>query len=86
MIPAKMRKNTNTLRNTSEPCMVPYFGCAACVKPEFLLFELGAVLGNSLGSVLLPLLALLGAWQRKKEDPAPENGKTPAEGEPSDEG
>ena len=23
MIPAKMRKNTNTLRNVSEPCMVP---------------------------------------------------------------
>ena len=23
MIPAKIRKNTNTLRNTSEPCMVP---------------------------------------------------------------
>ena len=23
MIPAKMRKNTNTLRNTSEPCIVP---------------------------------------------------------------
>ena len=23
MIPAKMRKNTKTLRNTSEPCMVP---------------------------------------------------------------
>ena len=23
MMPAKMRKNTNTLRNTSEPCIVP---------------------------------------------------------------
>ena len=23
MIPAKMRKNANTLRNTSEPCIVP---------------------------------------------------------------
>ena len=23
MIPAKMRKNTNTLRNTSDPCIVP---------------------------------------------------------------
>ena len=23
MIPAKMRKNTKTLRNTSDPCMVP---------------------------------------------------------------
>ena len=23
MMPAKMRKNANTLRNTSEPCMVP---------------------------------------------------------------
>ncbi len=23
IIPAKMRKNTNTFRNTSEPCMVP---------------------------------------------------------------
>ena len=63
-----------------------YFGCAACVKPDFLLFELGAVLGNSLGSVLLPLLALLGAFQAKKKDPAPETVKTPEEGEMSDEG
>ncbi len=56
-----------------------YFGASGIASGKIASFEVAAVLGNSIGSVILPLLAVLGALGAKKKDPAPKNPETPAE-------
>ena len=63
-----------------------YFGVSGIADGKIALFELAAVLGNSIGSVILPLLGVLGALAVKKNDPTPENPETPADGGVNNEG
>ena len=56
-----------------------YFGASGIASGKIASFEVAAVLGNSIGSVILPLLAVLGGLGAKKKDPAPKNPETPAE-------
>jgi hypothetical protein len=45
-----------------------YFGASGSVSGRVILFILTAVIGNSLGAVILPLLGLIGTGQvRRKE-------------------
>ena len=62
-----------------------YFGASGIADGKIALFELAAVLGNSIGSAILPLLGVLGALAKKK-DPTPKTAETPAEGGKTDEG
>ena len=43
-----------------------YFGASGIADGKIALFELAAVLGNSIGSVILPLLGVLGALTPKR--------------------
>ena len=61
-----------------------YFGASGIASGKIAVFEIAAVLGNSIGSVILPLLSVLGALQKKEK--APENPETPAEGGEKNEG
>lgn len=61
-----------------------YFGASGIADGKIASFELAAVLGNSIGSVILPLLAVLGAL--KKKDPARSTPETPADGGENNEG
>ena len=63
-----------------------YFGASGIVSGKIASFEVAAVLGNSVGSVILPLLALLGSLTAKKKDQAQEKSETPAKGGESNEG
>ena len=63
-----------------------YFGASGIADGKIALFELAAVLGNSIGSVILPLLGVLGSLTAKKKDQTPENPETPAEGGEKNEG
>ena len=62
-----------------------YFGASGIFDGKIALFELAAVLGNSVGSVILPLLGLLGSMA-EKSDSKPKSEKTPVEGGKADEG
>ena len=61
-----------------------YFGASGIASGKIASFELAAVLGNSIGSVILPLLAVLGGLQKK--DQTKENPETPAAGGEKNEG
>lgn len=61
-----------------------YFGASGIADGKIALFELAAVLGNSIGSVILPLLGVLGAL--KKKDQTVNNPETPADGGEKNEG
>ena len=61
-----------------------YFGASGIASGKIAVFEIAAVLGNSIGSVILPLLSVLGALQKKEK--APEDPETPAEGGEKNEG
>ena len=63
-----------------------YFGASGIFEGKIALFEVAAVLGNSIGSAILPLLGVLGSLTPKKKDQTPENAETPAEGGKTDEG
>lgn len=61
-----------------------YFGASGIASGKIASFEVAAVLGNSIGSVILPLLAVLGGLQKK--DQTKENPETPAAGGEKNEG
>lgn len=61
-----------------------YFGASGIAGGKIATFEIAAVLGNSIGSVILPLLAVLGAL--KKKDQTPASPETPADGGEKNEG
>ena len=61
-----------------------YFGASGIASGKIATFEIAAVLGNSIGSVILPLLAVLGAM--KKKDQTPASPETPADGGEKNEG
>ena len=61
-----------------------YFGASGIADGKIATFEIAAVLGNSIGSVILPLLAVLGAMKKKDRTPAP--AETPADGGEKNEG
>ena len=61
-----------------------YFGASGIADAKIASFEIAAVLGNSIGSVILPLLAVLGAM--KKKDQTPASPETPADGGEKNEG
>ena len=63
-----------------------YFGASGIASGKIASFEVAAVLGNSIGSVILPLLALLGAHAAKKKDPAPKQTETPVAEDEKNEG
>ncbi len=63
-----------------------YFGASGIADAKIATFEIAAVLGNSIGSVILPLLGVLGALAAKKKDQTNENPETPAEGGEKNEG
>lgn len=63
-----------------------YFGASGIADGKIALFELAAVLGNSIGSVILPLLGVLGALTPKKKDQTVKNPETPADGGEKNEG
>ena len=62
-----------------------YFGASGIADGKIALFELAAVLGNSIGSAILPLLGVLGALAKKK-DQTPISAETPVNGGKTDEG
>ena len=61
-----------------------YFGASGIAGGKIASFEVAAVLGNSIGSVILPLLAVLCGLQKK--DQTKENPETPAAGGEKNEG
>ena len=61
-----------------------YFGASGIADGKIALFELAAVLGNSIGSVILPLLGVLCVLKKKEE--TPENSEPPADGGANNEG
>ena len=63
-----------------------YFGASGISSGKIAAFEVAAVLGNSIGSVILPLLGLLGAFTSKKADQNAKGSETPADGGESNEG
>jgi len=63
-----------------------YFGASGIADGKIALFELAAVLGNSIGSVILPLLGVLGVLTAQKKDQALDKPETPAEGGADNEG
>ena len=62
-----------------------YFGASGIADGKIALFELAAVLGNSIGSAILPLLGVLGALPKKK-DQTPISTETPVNGGKTNEG
>lgn len=62
-----------------------YFGASGIADGKIALFELAAVLGNSIGSAILPLLGVLGALAKKK-DQTPDSTETPVNGGKTNEG